>query len=72
MRVAILTIEQKDILYKQELSTKWKFNSVQDINEDWVISEEEIIKCTNPDFEWVKILELTDWLGPYTPEENIT
>jgi hypothetical protein len=69
MKVAILTIEQKDILDKQEFKKNMSFNPVQDVNEDWVISEVEINECINTDFMWVKNLVLTDWLGPYIPPE---
>jgi hypothetical protein len=68
MRVAILTTEQKDILLNQEVCPKLKFNPVQDVNEDWVISEIEVNGSINPNFMWVKNLELTDWLGPYVPQ----
>lgn len=68
MRVSILTTEQKNILDKQEVHPKLKFNPVQDVNGDWVISEVEVNQCTNPNFMWVKNLELTDWLGPYVPQ----
>jgi len=68
MRVAILTTEQKDILLNQEVLPKLKFNPVQDVNENWVISEIEVNGSTNPNFMWVKNLELTDWLGPYVPQ----
>jgi hypothetical protein len=70
MKVAILTTEQKDILDKQEVCPKLKFNPVQDVNEDWVISEVEVNECINTDFMWVKNLQLTDWLGPYIPPET--
>ena len=65
MKVAILTTEQKDILNKQEFITRGFFNPVQDVNQDWVISEVEVNECINSDFMWVKELVLTDWLGPY-------
>jgi hypothetical protein len=67
MRVAILTTEQKDILDKQKFKPSLSFNPVQDVNEDWVISEVEVNGSINPNFMWVKNLELTDWLGPYVP-----
>jgi hypothetical protein len=70
MRVAILTTEQKDILLNQEVFPKLKFNPVQDVNENWVISEIEVNGSINPNFMWVKNLELTDWLGPYVPPTN--
>jgi hypothetical protein len=68
MRVAILTTEQKDILDKQKFKPSLSFNPVQDVNEVWVISEVEVNECINPNFMWVKNLELTDWLGPYVPQ----
>jgi len=68
MRVVILTTEQKDILVNQEVFPKLKFNPVQDVNENWVISEIEVNGSINPNFMWVKNLELTDWLGPYVPQ----
>jgi hypothetical protein len=70
MKIAILTTEQKDILDKQEFTTRGFFNPVQDVNEDWVISEVEVNECINTDFMWVKNLQLTDWLGPYIPPET--
>jgi hypothetical protein len=70
MKIAILTTEQKDILDKQEFTTRGFFNPVQDVNEDWVISEVEVNECINTDFMWVKDLVLTDWLGPYIPPET--
>jgi hypothetical protein len=71
MKIAILTTEQKDLLDKQEVCTKLTFNPVQDVNEDWVISEVEVNGCINSDFMWVKDLLLTDWLGPYIPPQTI-
>jgi hypothetical protein len=70
MKVVILTTEQKDILNKQEFTPRGFFNPVQDVNEDWVISEVEVNECINSDFMWVKNLVLTDWLGPYIPPET--
>jgi hypothetical protein len=70
MKIAILTTEQKDLLAKQEVCPKLTFNPVQDVNEDWVISEVEINECINTDFMWVKDLVLTDWLGPYILPES--
>jgi hypothetical protein len=61
MKVAILTLEQKNLLDKKELSDGMKFNPVKDKNEEWFITEQEIIQCTNTKFEWVKDLELVDY-----------
>ena len=71
MKVAILTTEQKNILDKQQFTTRGFFNPVQDVNGDWIISEVEVNECINTDFMWVKDLVLTDWLGAYIPPETI-
>jgi hypothetical protein len=68
MKVAILTTEQKDILHKQELTPGMRFNPVQDANQNWVISQQEIDNCIVEEFMWVKDLELIDWVGKYIPE----
>jgi hypothetical protein len=37
------------------------FNPIQDANDNWVISTEEINFCTNPEFQWVKYLPLIEY-----------
>ena len=50
MKVAVLTIPQKDELVGQLLQPDWYFNPVQDGNEppNWVISTQEIDNNKNP------------------------
>jgi hypothetical protein len=62
--VGLLTIEQKDKLIGQWYAPDSYFNPIQDINNDWVISTEEMEYCVNPEFMWVKDLELI----PYEPK----
>ena len=62
--VGLLTIEQKDSLVGQWYASDSYFNPIQDINDDWVISTEEMEYCVNPEFIWVKDLELI----PYEPK----
>ena len=64
--IAILTIEQKDLLTGKQYTTDSFFNPVQDINDNWVISQEEIDQNTNEEFSWLSDLELID----YKPKEN--
>ena len=64
MIVAILTIEQKEQLQGQQYATDSYFNPIQDLNNNWVISVEEIEQNTNVDFSWVKDLDLI----PYEPK----
>lgn len=56
--VGLLTIEQKDSLVGQMYTQDSYFNPIQDEADNWVISVEEMEYCTNPEFMWVKELEL--------------
>lgn len=63
--VGLLTVEQKDLLIGQLYAPDSYFNPVQDLNDNWVISVEEMAYCTNEEFMWVKDLELI----PYEPKQ---
>ena len=65
--IAILTIEEKDLLVGQQYTTDSFFNPVQDFDNNWVISQEEIQQNTNEDFSWLADLKLTQ----YKPKEQI-
>lgn len=56
--VGLLTVEQKDLLVSQEFAPDSYFNAIQDLNDNWIISVEEMINCTNEEFAWVKDLPL--------------
>lgn len=56
--VGLLTIEQKNSLLLQEFAPDCYFNPIQDINDNWIISVEEMSNCTNDEFAWVKELPL--------------
>lgn len=56
--VGLLTLEQKDLLIGQMYATDSYFNPIMDLNDNWVISIEEMEYCVNPEFLWVKDLEL--------------
>ena len=62
--VGLLTETQKDLLVGQEYAPDSYFNPIQDLNDNWVISVEEMAYCTNEEFMWVKDLELI----PYEPK----
>jgi hypothetical protein len=66
MIVALLTTDQKDQLQGQQYAENSYFNPIQDANNKWVISVEEIDGCTNEDFDWVKDLQLIT----YEPKEQ--
>ena len=66
MIVAILTTDQKEQLVGQEYTIDSYFNPIQDLNDNWVISTEEIDNLTNEDFAWIKDLKLIT----YEPKEQ--
>ena len=57
MKVHKLTPEQAKQLKGQIYADGMYFNPVQDKNDIWFISVEEVNQCTNPDFMWVKDLD---------------
>ena len=61
MKVALLTIAQKNSLLNKEFSEDSLFNPIQDIKGNWIISVEEMEQA-NENFEWVKDLTLIDYL----------
>lgn len=64
MQIVLLTIEQKNSLEGVSYKDDSFFNPIQDINNNWVISEEEQSQCS---IEWVKALPLSEYLPKPTP-----
>lgn len=64
MNVGLLTQYEKEQIANQELHNGWYFNPVQDANDNWVISTEEMNSNQNPEFMWVKDLPLIEWVEP--------
>jgi hypothetical protein len=62
--VGLLTETDKDLLVGQWYMDDSYFNPIQDNDDRWVISVEEISQCVNPDFMWVVDLPLI----PYVPK----
>jgi len=56
--VGLLTENQKNQLVGQLYTDDSYFYPIQDAENNWVISTEEMQFCTNPDFLWVKDLPL--------------
>jgi predicted DNA-binding transcriptional regulator len=63
--VGLLTELQKDELVGQLYAPYSYYNPIQDFNDNWVISIEEI-ECAKEEFMWLKELPLI----PYTQKEN--
>ena len=56
--VGLLTELQKDELVGQLFAPDSLFNPLQDIDDNWIISVEEIEQTITPEFMWVKDLPL--------------
>ncbi len=67
MKVGLLTIEQKNEIVGQLYADDSYFNPIQDINDDWVISTQEMDECVVKEFMWVKDLQLIDYEPKPTP-----
>jgi hypothetical protein len=61
IQVGLLTESQKNELVGQLYDEDSYFNPIQDANDDWIISIEEIDQCVNPEFQWVKTLPLIEY-----------
>jgi hypothetical protein len=65
--VGLLTEVQKNELVGVYYSDDSIYNPIQDIDNNWVISVEEMLYTTNPDTLWVKDLELIEYKPKPTP-----
>jgi hypothetical protein len=61
MIVYILTEQQKELIVGKEYIKDSYFNPIQDINDNWIISEEEVLTANNEDILWVKDLEQIEY-----------
>ena len=69
IQVGLLTEEQKNELTGQQFMLDVYFNPIQDLNDNWVISIQEINQCNN-EFSWVKELELITYEPKITIDEK--
>lgn len=67
IQVGLLTQVQKDELVGQWYAPDSYFNPIEDADNNWVISQEEMQQCVNPDFMWVKDLPLIEYKPKPTP-----
>ena len=65
--VGLLTIEQKDLLVGQMFYEDSYFNPIQDDNDNWIISIEEIEQNQNPEFVWLQDLEMIIFVPKVNP-----
>ena len=67
IQVGLLTESQKDSLVGQLYDEDSYFNPIADLNDNWIISVEEMDFCVNPEFQWVKDLPLIDYKPKPSP-----
>jgi hypothetical protein len=65
--VGLLTEVQKDELVGVYYSADSIYNPIQDIDDNWIISVEEMIYTSNPETLWVKDLDLITYKPKPTP-----
>jgi len=65
--VGLLTLEQKDLLVGQLFDEDSYFNPIQDNNDNWIISIEEIEQNQNPTFVWLQDLEMIIFVPKVNP-----
>jgi len=66
-QVGLLTETQKDSLVGQMYEEDSFFNPLQDLEDNWIISVEEMEFCVNPEFQWVKTLPLIEYKPKPSP-----
>lgn len=67
IEVGLLTEIQKDELAGQLYDDDSYFNPIQDVDDNWIISTEEMNFCVNPTFAWVKNLPLIEYKPKPSP-----
>ena len=65
--VGLLTELQKNELVGQLYDEDSYFNPIQDINDNWIISIEEIEQNIFPSFDWIKDLPMIEYTPKPTP-----
>jgi hypothetical protein len=66
-QVGLLTESQKNEIVGQLYDEDSYFNPIQDIEDNWIISTEEMEFCVNPEFQWVKDLPLIEYKPKPSP-----
>jgi hypothetical protein len=67
IQVGLLTEMQKNELLGQLYDEDSYFNPITDLDENWIISVEEMEFCVNPEFQWVKDLPLIEFIPKPEP-----
>jgi len=67
IQVGLLTLSQKNDIFEMLFDEDSFFNPIQDNDDNWVISTEEIEFCTVEQFQWVKQLPLIEYIQKVEP-----
>lgn len=67
-QVRLLTESQAESLRFKQYKPNCIFNPIQDLNGNWIISNEEVFQCINPTVVWIYELPLIEWVAPIEPE----
>jgi hypothetical protein len=67
IQVGLLTESQKNELVGQLYDEDSFFNPITDLDENWIISVQEMEFCVNPEFMWVKDLPLIEYKPKPSP-----
>jgi hypothetical protein len=70
IQVGLLTIEQKDQLVGQLYDDDSYFNPIQDIDNNWIISQEEIEQNIFPIFDWLQSIPLIEYKPKPEPKPS--
>jgi hypothetical protein len=70
--VGLLTVEQKNDLVGVEYMSDTYYNPVQDNDDNWIISTEEIDNTTDVAYLWVKEIPLIPFNPKQTPVTGMT
>jgi hypothetical protein len=70
IQVGLLTIEQKDQLVGQLYDDDSYFNPTQDIDNNWIISQEEIEQNIFPIFNWLQSIPLIEYKAKPEPKPS--
>lgn len=67
IQVGFLTETQKEEVWGQQYMDDSYMYPIQDVNDNWIMSQEVMNQCVNPDFMWVKDLPLIEYKPKPTP-----
>ena len=67
IQVGLLTESQNNEIVGQLYDEDSYFNPIQDLEDNWIISVEEMEFCVNPEFQWVKDLPLIEYKPKPSP-----